>query len=210
MFLRPGLTSPTMRKAPSGTATGTRVEKQHQQLDNIAPSRSVTLAQMHAILSAPADSLAAAGLASCENVRASPELLAHTAPAATSRRCHTDVTAASRTLRRAESVEELRAALSTTNERSHTPTPLNWPPTHSRSLPRLAVGLGASPTVSRAPSSSPTVAPRRRSLGQRAEARRALQLGCGDGGEAAPRGMNGAVTALVASDEAVTPSPALP
>ena len=156
-------------------------------------------------------SLAAAGLASCENIRASLELLAHIAPAAASRRSHTDIgapsdaTAASRTLRRAESVEELRAALSATEERSRTPTPLNWPPTHSRSLPRLAVGLGASPPVSRAPSSSPTVAPRRRSLGQRAEARRALQLGCGDGGEAAQRGVSGVATALVASDEAVTP-----
>ena len=44
VFLRPGL-SPTMRKAPSGTATDTRVEKQLQQLDNTTPSRSVTLAQ---------------------------------------------------------------------------------------------------------------------------------------------------------------------
>ena len=38
-----GSSSPTIRSAHSGTATGTRVEKQkqRQQLDNTAPSRCV-------------------------------------------------------------------------------------------------------------------------------------------------------------------------
>ena len=157
--------------------------------------------------------LAVADLAHCGSLRASPEV-AHPVPAAAApRRSRTDIgapsdaTAASRTLRRAGSIEGLRAALSAMDECNRTPVPLNWPPTHSCSQPRLAIGLRPSPTASRATSSSPTAAPRRRSLGQRAEARRALQLGCGDGGEAARRGVSGAATALVASHQ---PPPFLP
>ena len=180
--LRPDLASLTVCNARSGTTTYTSVEQQHPQCRPTGRKHTMIRSTQHA----GGSNMAAADFATNGIVRASPELLARTVAAAISpsscSRAPSDATVEGRAIPWAGSVEELRATLSATEE-LRTPTPQNWPPTHSCCPPRRAAGLGTNPTDSRSLPSIPAAGLRLRQPGQRAEARRALQLHCGDGGE---------------------------